>query len=178
MKTLKNLLVLAISISAFTFISCQSDDNGGGGGAVEAGTLTAQIDGVTFQSLEISSSATLANAGGTLNLVIIASNSDGNAFSIVIFGYDGTGTYDITGDNIAILNTASYSETDISDPMNPSTEIWQAPFDNTMVGSVSISEETDTNVKGTFSFTCKNVNGDGSVKTISDGSFDLDKQTT
>ena len=45
-----------------------------------------------------------------------------------------------------------------------------------MVGSLSVSEETDDKLIGTFEFTCKNVNGDQSVKTITDGSFNLNKQ--
>lgn len=46
-----------------------------------------------------------------------------------------------------------------------------------MVGEVKISEETATTVKGTFSFTAKNVNGDQSTKTITEGSFNLEKQS-
>lgn len=99
---------------------------------------------------------------------------------MTVFGYEGVGTYEFTGANIAITNTASYTETDVnlSNPTASTTEIWQAPYDATLVGSISISEETDTKVKGTFSFKCKNVNGDASVKDITDGSFNLGKQTT
>ena len=41
-----------------------------------------------------------------------------------------------------------------------------------------VDEETDSKVIGTFSFTCKNVNGDKSVINITDGAFNLKKQTT
>lgn len=181
MRKLNKLMLFVMMGSLLTLSSCSSDDDSsGGGGTAASGTLTAKVDGTTFQSMEISSSATVANAGGTNNLVIIASNSDGNAFSMTVFGYTGAGTYEFTGANIAITNTASYTETDVnlSNPSASTIEIWQAPYDSTMVGSITISEETSSNVAGTFSFTCKNVNGDGSVKTITDGAFNLNKQTT
>jgi len=175
MRTLKQFMLLVMTMSLVTLSSCsKSDDDGGGGGNAASGTLVAKVDGTSYQSMEISSSATLANDGQ--NLIIIASNSDGNAFAMTIFGYTGTGTYEFTGANITVTNTAAYTEVDVSNPTAP--EIWQAPYDATLVGTISISEETDTKVKGTFEFTCKNVNGDQSIKNITEGSFDLSKQTT
>jgi hypothetical protein len=130
--------------------------------------------------MAISSSATVSNAGGTTNLILIASNSEGKAFSFTIFGYDGVGTYEFDGSISTGVNVASYSETDVdlSNPVNSTTELWQAPYENLSVGSVSISEETDTKVIGTFEFTCKNLNGDQSIKTITEGSLNLNKQTS
>lgn len=176
MKNLKNLFLLMLSVSIMSLASCSSSDDGGDGGSAASGTLKATIDGNVWESWEISSSATVANNGN--NLMIIASSSDGAGFSMSVFGYEGVGTYEFTGANINIFNTASYSETDVdlSNPQNSTTEIWQAPYDDTLAGTISISEETDSKVIGTFSFTCKNVNGDGSVKNITDGSFNLNKQ--
>lgn len=91
-------------------LSCLKSDSEGGNGSASSGILTAKIDGMSFESMKVSSSATIANVGLGDNLIIIASNSDGNVFTITIFGYTGTGTYEITGANIAITNTASYSE--------------------------------------------------------------------
>jgi hypothetical protein len=175
MKTLKQLLFLFITVSFVTYTSCSSSDDGGSPGNAASGTLVAKVDGTSYQSLEISSSATVANGGQ--NLIIIASNSDGKAFAFTVIGYDGVGTYPLGG-GVNIFNSASYSETDVdlSNPQNSTTEIWQAPYDDTMVGELKVSEETDTKVIGTFEFTCKNVNGDNSVKTITDGSFNLNKQ--
>lgn len=163
-----------MTVSLVTLTSCSNDDdNSGGDGGAASGTLVAKVDGTSYQSMEISSSATIANSGQ--NLIIIASNSDGNAFAFTIFGYDGPGTYPLGG-GVNITNTASYTETDVSNPQNPSTEIWQAPFDDTEVGSITITEETETKVKGNFEFMCKNVGGDQSVKNITEGGFDLSKQ--
>ncbi|MBO6879090.1 MAG: hypothetical protein JJ870_00790 [Winogradskyella sp.] len=166
-----------MTVSLVALTSCKSDDDGGGGGDAPSGTLTASVDGTNFQSLDISSSATVANNGQ--NLIIIASNSDGNAFAITIIGYSGPGTYPLGG-GANTFNSASYTETDvdINNPQNSTTEIWQAPYDDTQVGEINISEETDSKVIGTFNFSGKNVNGDQSVKNITNGSFDLDKQTT
>ena len=176
MRTLKNFMLLVMTLSLATFTSCSSDDDGGSGGNAPSGTLVAKVDGTSYESWEISSSATIANNGQ--NLIIIASNSDGNAFSFTVWGYDGVGTYDLDGSNINNVNVASYTETDvdINNPQASTREIWQAPYDNSMVGSLSVSEETDDKLIGTFEFTCKNLNGDQSVKTITEGSFNLNKQ--
>lgn len=174
MRTIKKFMLLVMAVSMVSLSSCKSDDDGGGPGTAAGGTLVATVDGVAFQSLEISSQATIANNGQ--NLTIIATNSDGNAFSIIIVGYSGPGTYPIGG-GANIFNSASYSETDVdlNNPQNSTTEIWQAPFDDTQVGEINISDDTD-NVIGTFEFSCKNVNGDQSIKDITNGSFDLNKQ--
>ncbi len=180
MKTIKFFRLLIMGVLVIAATSCSSNDDGDDGGSAASGTLTAKVDGTDYQSMEISSSATVANAGQVQNLVIIASNSDGKAFAMTVFGYTGPGTYEFTGANIAVTNTGSYTETDVdlNNPQNSTTEVWQAPYDNTMVGSITISEETDSKVIGTFNFTCKNVNGDNSVKTITEGDFNLTKQTT
>ncbi|MDG5492719.1 DUF6252 family protein [Psychroserpens sp. SPM9] len=176
MRNLRQFMVLIMTASLVTLTSCSSDDDGGGPGNAPSGVLVAKVDGTSYQSMEISSSATIANGGQ--NLVIIASNSDGNAFSFTIWGYEGVGTYDIDGSVISNVNVASYTETDVdlNNPQNSTTEIWQAPYDNSAVGFLKVSEETDTKLVGTFQFTCKNLNGDQSVKTITEGSFNLGKQ--
>jgi hypothetical protein len=178
MRHFKNFMILVMTLSAITFTSCSSDDDGGGDpgpGGAASGVLVAKVDGANYQSLEISSSATVANGGQ--NLIIIATNSDGNAFSFTIIGYDGPGTYPLGGD-LNIFNSASYTETnvDINNPQNSTTEIWQAPYSDEVVGELRVTEETDTKVIGNFDFTCKNVGGDQSIKTIIDGSFNLGKQ--
>ena len=169
-------MVLAILASLGNFTSCSTDDDGGGNGAAGDGLLEAKVDGASFKSFAQSSSATVANDGN--NLIIIASSTDANGFAMTIFGYDGVGTYPLGG-GANIFNVASYSETDVdlNNPTNSTTELWQAPYDDTVVGEIRISEETDSKIKGTFEFRGKNVNGDGSFKEITNGSFNLKKQT-
>ncbi len=176
MRNLTQLLFFVLLGAALTFTSCSSDDDGGEAGNAGDGVLVAKVDGANYESLAISSSATVANNGQ--NLIIIATNSDGNAFAFTILGYNGVGTYDFDGSISTGVNVASYSETDVdlSNPQNSTTELWQAPYENLSVGSISIAEETDTKMTGTFEFNCKNLNGDNSIKSITEGSFNLKKQ--
>ncbi len=173
-------MILVMTLSAVTLTSCSSDDDGGDGGGdgsgAGSGVLVAKVDGNNYESMAISSSATVANNGQ--NLIIIASNSSGKAFSMQILGvYSGPGTYAIGG-GVNIANGATYTVTDVdlNNPQNSTTEVWQAPFDDMVAGEIVITEETDTKVKGNFNFSGKNVNGDQSIKVISDGSFNLTKQ--
>tara|TARA_R110002049_G_scaffold71370_2_gene183915 strand:- start:4704 stop:5246 length:543 start_codon:yes stop_codon:yes gene_type:complete len=178
MKKLNLFLLFIATMSLVTFSSCSSSDDDGDGGDAPSGLLTANVAGKSFKSFEQASSATVSNSGSTKTLIIIATNADGNAFSMTVFGYEGANkTYDFTGATLGVANVASYSETEVnlSNPMASTTELWQAPYNDTKVGSISISEETDTKVIGTFEFKGKNVNGDGSVKDIK-GSFNLKKQ--
>lgn len=171
MRNFRQFMLLIMTVSLVTLTGCKSDDDGGDGGNAGSGTITAKVDGTTITTLDLTSIATLA-AG---NLIIQGNDANGRSFVITIFGYSGEGTYDFDGSNIAILNTANYIEADASNPMN--TQTWSAPFDATFAGSVSISSETDDNVQGTFEFTGQNAN-DNSQKVITDGSFNLTKQTT
>ena len=178
MRKLKQFVLLVTLISTVTFTSCSTDEDGGDGSA-PSGILTATVDGKSYKSWEISSSATLATTNGLKNLIIIASNSDGNAFAITIFGYEGEGTYELTGANLGVTNIASYTSTDVNlaNPTASTTEIWSAPYDDTKVGIVTITEESDSKVIGTFSFKAKDNTG-GSIIDITDGAFNLNKQTT
>ena len=182
MKTIKKVMILLLGVTVIGLTGCSNDDNadGVGSGSAASGTLSANVGGTSYQSMEISSSATVADLGNSKSLVIIATNSDGNAFNMSVFGYTGPGTYKLTGADVIITNTASYTETnvDLNNPLNSTTEIWSAPYDATEVGTIIVTEETDSKIKGTFSFMCKNVNGDNSVKDITDGAFDLGKQTS
>ena len=175
MKTLKHLTLLLMCLSLITISSCSSDDDGGDGGGDQgaaSGTITAKINGNSFTSLEMTSIASLANGGGQTTLTI-QGNTQSQAFSMIINGYDGVGTYEISDSNV--FRIASYIEPNISNPAN--TQTWSAPYENSGIcGEIKISEETDSKIKGTFNFTCKNAEDD-STKNITEGSFNLTKQT-
>ncbi|NND51118.1 MAG: hypothetical protein HKN54_01850 [Flavobacteriaceae bacterium] len=159
-----------MTVSLVTITGCKSDDDGGNGGGAASGTIEANIDGAAFTSLELTSIATLANG----NLIIQGNDADGKSVVMTIFAYDGEGTYEFTGVDPLILHTASYIEADINNPAN--TQSWLAPFDGTLAGSVSISNETSDSIEGTFEFTGKNAN-DMSMVDVTMGSFNLSKQT-
>ncbi len=172
MKNFKTLMLFIMIGSLVTLVGCSSDDDGGDGGNAGAGTMTAKVDGTTVTSIELASQATLV--ASTSTLILQGTDANGIGFVITINGYTGTGTYNIDG-NTTGFSVAIYIETDVSNPSN--TQSWQAPYNTSINGSVSVSEETSDNVKGTFEFTGKNAN-DNSQKVITDGSFNLSKQTT
>ena len=120
---------------------------------------------------------TFANiSSGTLMLQGNTGGTSSKAFTFTIMGYDGAGTYDLGG-GPNVFNTAAYIETevDLANPSNPDVQTWQAPFDDTLAGEINISEETETHVIGTFSYQSKNVNGDQSMRNITEGSFNVEK---
>lgn len=173
MKTIKrtmSLMLIALAL-IFTGVSCSSDDDGGDGGEAANGTIQAKVDGSNFSSNPQLSAATQVNAGGTTTITVQGNDNSGKGIVIVMNGVTGEGTYQIGGGaNVSI--SVSYIEANASNPQ--ATQIWQAPFDSTVAGEISISEFTTTKVKGTFNFTGKNVNGDNSTKEITDGSFNMD----
>ena len=166
--------VLLSLVFGLSTTSCSSDDDGGGDGNAANGTVTAKIDGTNFQSNEILSAANKVTAGPTTTLTLQGTDNSGKGFNFVINGFDGEGNYEIGGSNLVFV-VANYVE---GNPTNPiDTQTWTAPYDDTTVrGTISFSTVTDDNVQGTFEFTSKNPN-DGSVKTITDGSFNLDVTT-
>ena len=172
MKNSKNFMLFTLVMSMIAFTNCKSDDNGGGGTPAAAeGTITAKVEGVTVTSLDLTTIANHITATNTLT--IQGNDADGRGFVFVINGYDGEGTYEIGGDNIIAI-TASYVEADINNPMNSQT--WQAPFDATVAGEISISSQTTDNIQGTFGFTAQNAN-DNSMKSVTEGSFNVSLMT-
>lgn len=169
MKNFKTFILL-IALSA-TFFSCNKDDDDSSSGSVGQGTMTAKIDGSSFSNSNSAGQATLASLPTGDNLVIQASNSDGESINLIVWNYTGTGTYEINSSGTN-PNTAIYTETDIANPTN--TQIWQAPYQNSSIGTIKITEETSTAVKGEFSFKAKNA-GDNSEKDITEGTFNLQK---
>ncbi len=173
MKTFKKSILVLMAIVAVSLTSCKKDDDGGGGGAAGSGTVVAKVGGSNFRSLEIASTASQSSGGGTTTITLQGSDADGKGIFIIINNYDGTGTYEFSDSNVFV--TATYVEANINNPMDSQT--WSAPYQNSgVVGEVNISEKTDTKIKGTFNFMAKNVNGDQSIKNITDGSFDLNFQ--
>ncbi len=160
------LFVLTLVLTGLFTFSCKSDDDGGGGGGAAEGTITAKVNGAGFTSSSMTTSGTMV--GTTLSF--LGTNSEGKSIQFVVNGLDGTGTYQIGGGaNISIA--ASYSEVNLSNPGN--SQVWQAPFDDSVAGEISFSEISNSKVKGTFTFECKNVNGDGSIKNVTEGSFNV-----
>lgn len=167
MKTIKKfgfVLVLAVT----TILSSCSSSDGGGGGSAAAGTLKAKIAGSNYSSMQ---AATFATSQSGM-LIVQGSDATGKAIQLMIAA-NTVGTYEIS-DDANISAVASYTEANISNPS--ASQTWAAPYENSgAVGSITISEITATNVKGTFNFTGKNQTGTG-TKAITDGSFNVNFQ--
>lgn len=162
-------LSLFISIS---LTSCSSDDDGGSGGNAANGTLKANIDGANFQSQEMLSTANKVSAGGSTTMTLQGTDNSGKGFIFVINGYDGVGTYTFGGTSLGFIN-GSYIEANATNPT--ASQTWTAPYDDDSIrGELQMSTDSGDNVTGTFEFTAKNSNGDGSIKNITEGSFNLD----
>ncbi len=171
MKNFKQIMLLVMTISMVSFTSCNKDDDGGSEGAAASGTITAKVNGAQFTSLELATFGSLSTGGGQTTL-ILQGNTSSQGVSFVVNGYKGVGTYEISDSNVLIV--ATYIEPNISNPASSKT--WTASFQGSgVVGELKITEETDTSVKGTFNFTGKNSN-DGSTKTITEGSFNVNKK--
>jgi hypothetical protein len=88
MRTLKQFMLLVMTMSLVSLSSCSKDDDGGSGGNAAAGTITAKIDGSQFTSLEITSFANLTTASGQTTLVM-QGNTQSQAINMIINGYNG-----------------------------------------------------------------------------------------
>ena len=163
-------MLLIMTLSMVSITSCSKDDDGGEGGQAAAGTITAKVNGNQVTTLDITSMANTTTGGGQTTLTI-QGNTTSQAFSLIVFGYEGVGTYGLSDSNVFI--SASYTEVNINDPLN--SQIWNAPFqDSGVIGEIKVSEDANGKIKGTFKFNAKNVN-DGNMKNITDGSFNLNK---
>ncbi|MFN3753474.1 DUF6252 family protein [Flavobacterium sp.] len=176
MKTIKQFGIVLTMALATLLTSCSgSDDGGGGGGSASLGQLKAKVGGSNFTSMNLATFATKQVIGTTTTIIIQGSDASGKAIQLILNGTNGAaGTFEIS-DTANISAIASYSEVNINNPM--ASQTWAAPYDSSgAVGSITISEITDTNVKGTFNFTGKNQNGTD-TKAITNGAFNINFTT-
>lgn len=170
MNTIKKTILVLMAVVAVSLTSCKKDDDGGGGGSAGSGQIVANIGGTNFSSLAITSAARISTGGGVTIVTLQGNDSSGNAIVMIINGFEGPGTYEFTDENVFV--TGSYMKIDVNNPTDAQT--WSAPYNGSgVVGNIKVSEKTDALIKGTFNFTGKNMNGDGSLKNITDGSFNL-----
>jgi len=172
MKNLKNLkrIALTIFLSAALF-ACKSDDEGGSDGDAASGTVEANIEGSNYKSDKQGTQARRVEAQGNTTIVVTSNEfSSGKNITLTISsGFDGVGTYQIGG-GPNVFVTGQYIEANASNPQD--TQIWVAPFDESVAGEINVSAVSDSNIKGTFSFRGKN--DDGSFKEVTEGSFNVD----
>lgn len=175
MKTMKQFGLMLTMVMATLLSSCSSDDNGGGGSSAANGTIKAKVGGSNYTTLQAASFATKHQIGNVYMITLQGSDASGKAIQLGLNGVPAaTGTYEISQE-ATISAVASYTEININDPMN--STVWVAPYDGSgVVGSITISEITDTTIKGTFNFIGKNQEGTD-TKAVTNGAFNLDFTT-
>lgn len=167
MRTIKHL-AFAIVLAVTTLLSsCSSSDgDGGGGGSTALGTMKAKIAGSNWSSMSAATAATHRNTV----LIIQGSDATGKAIQLMAVGVTAAGTFQIN-DTSAIDVVASYTQANISNPM--ASLVFAAPYEGSgTVGTLTVTDLTATNVKGTFSFTGKNQSG-ADTKQVTDGVFNV-----
>ncbi len=156
MKNLQKIAVLLLTV--FMFSCGSSGDEPTGGDAF----LTADVAGASFASMKASVGATETNGV----LAVQGSTANGDYIRLNIFSYNGAGTY-VTGDAITNTNSLMYGT------ITPSVAAWTSTF-NIGQGTIRITEDTATHVKGTFSFSGFNAAA-GTNKQVSSGEFSAPK---
>src|SRR5690554_6587968 len=116
MKTFKKTILVLMAVAAVSLTSCKKDDDGGGGGGAVAGKITAKVDGASFESSEMVTTATRVNANGLVVINLFGSNlqPESKTITMTISGVDGTGTYPIDGNAGNVFTNASYTEANAS----------------------------------------------------------------
>lgn len=171
MKTLKHI-VMVFALMGLV-MSCSSDDDGGNSGEAANGTIQANPDGSdNFQSTQQATQAQRITAQNSTTVIITGSDNIGRNITLQIIGFDGEGTYNINGGATSVVATGLYTEINLQNPQASPT--WSAPYSDSMNGEINISAVTETNVQGTFSFTGRNNQDDTDLKTVSNGSFNVD----
>jgi|SRR5690554_3852163 len=175
MKTTKIPFYASIMAIAFATlaISCKKDkepDGPSGGGAGASGSLKATVGTANFSSNPSFSKATRISVGTSETITVQGNDDGGKAIILVLNGVDGPATYAIGGGaNISI--SASYIEANAANPA--ATQTWQAPFDATEAGEVTITTLTSSNIEGSFHFKAKNSSDNSEVE-VKEGSFEME----
>jgi hypothetical protein len=169
MKTIKNTLYLAVICLTLVFTGCSSNDDDGGaadGGTAAgggAGNLTATVAGQSYDSDSDFTNIQIITQNGITVLAIMGARS-AETIQFNIVGYSDAGTYDL-----GLVNIGTYAKTlDINDPVNSTVT-----YISNMGGELVITEDTGSNMKGTFFFTATNIMDPSDSKTIESGTFNI-----
>lgn len=174
MKTLKKFGILFLAtVMSTSIISCSGDDNGGstGGGTAAEGTITANVGGANFTSMTQGTTAVKVATGGAYTITVQGTDMGGRQIQLILNGVDGTtGTYEVS-DNAGIMAIGNYTEVNTT---TFTSQTWVAPYENSGVaGSITITEISETNIKGTFNFKARNQENAQDSKEITGGSFNV-----
>lgn len=164
MKKLKLVSISIFSILLF-LLSCSNDDEQNNSPQEETYFLTAKIDGVDF--IADASSLVSFGADGTGFYNIKGNRSNGDFITITLVSPTSTGTF-IMSNNIN--NSAPRSNFSIPSGENWSTHVLRGT-EILGSGEAIVTTNNDTYMEGTFSFTGFNPLDNFSVKLITEGKF-------
>ncbi|NOY49298.1 MAG: hypothetical protein GXO88_01840 [Chlorobi bacterium] len=153
MKT-RTLLILVAIFATFAISSCKkSTDNGDP--VTGNGSISLTYDGNNWNA---SLSVQAVNTNGIIN--VTGSDSDARQASVILMGVTAPGTYETTATS---GNSLRWTE-----GLDPA----QTYSANGILGSgsITVSEISATKIKGSFSFTGLNTNGES--KNITNGAFE------
>lgn len=172
MKNFKQALkILFITMTLTTFSCSSDDDSGNGAGTAGNGEVIATIDGTSFQSITQGTQAVRVTNSGITSITISAVNLNGQALNIFLTSNNIEATsYDFT-DASGSLVSATYT---IVDTQTFQSTSYASPFENSGdVGTITITELTDTGINGTFEFDMSNQDSPSDIKSVTNGSFNL-----
>lgn len=182
MKTIKFFALLCLVAMPFAITSCSSDDGEGGGGAT-LGTIKAKVGNSNFNSTEATTTAVKINTGGTAHMITLYGmqmDMSGGTQKVIQLMMNVPDleprSYDIGGENL-IGFTATYTEASGTSGGDFTSTSWAAPYEGGEVaGQITITEISETNIKGTFSFTAQKQNTGGWIddfKDVTNGAFNV-----
>lgn len=174
MKTLKKISILFLAtVLSTSIVSCSGDDDGGNPNPPAAleGQITASVGGNNFTSITQGTTAVKVATGDAYTITIQGTDLGGKQIQLILNGVDGeTGTYEIS-DTAGITAIGSYIEVNTT---TFTSQTWVAPYENSgAAGSITITEISDTNIKGTFEFTARNQENTQDTKAVTGGSFNV-----
>lgn len=158
LKTIFSKIALILILVTFVLSSCTSDDDSTD--PEQTGFfLTAKVDGVDY-SRDFVTVSTLPDEADVYIISAVGVNS---SIGLTLESPIATGTFTPAAGGLTVL---FYQE------INPYA-VWGAS-DDVGSGTITITENTDTYIKGTFSFTGINP-ADDSTKVITEGQFKAQK---
>lgn len=148
-----------LSLLVFT-VSCSSEDEENS--EPDGEYLSAKVDNETYNS---DLSLNYTNMAGFVTLTGVSKDQEG---VLIQFSDQGTGTYKIGGDGANAMTIASFSTYETT-----TARVWLAPLDFSINdGEIVVTNFTESNIKGSFSFVGSNDNEGTSVQ-VTEGKFNI-----
>jgi hypothetical protein len=152
----RNLLLMVLVAGIITLGSCKKDDGDSGNPVGSSGSISLKVDGGTWNA---SLSVQAVNSNGVIN--VTGSDSNAKQAAVTLYGVSAPGTYQVGPPNQS--NMLRWTEG------LGQTDTYSA---NGVIGSgtVTVTELSDSKIKGTFSFT--GYNTAQTSKQITEGTFE------